>query len=65
MHKWLLNATTKEYSSMISFTFSIEHVRLAPPDVRRWFELEITAALAALSKPLETGVGSAAANGLM
>ena len=35
---------------MTSFTFSIEQVRSAPPEVRRWIEREIAAALAALSK---------------
>lgn len=35
---------------MTSFTFSVEQVRSAPPEVRRWFEREITATLAALSK---------------
>jgi hypothetical protein len=35
---------------MTSFTFSIEQVRSAPPEVRRWVEHEIMAALAALNK---------------
>jgi hypothetical protein len=35
---------------MTSFTFSVEQVRSAPPEVRRWYEREITATLAALSK---------------
>ena len=35
---------------MTSFTFSVEQVRSAPPEVRRWIEREITAALSALSK---------------
>jgi hypothetical protein len=34
---------------MTSFTFSIEQVRSAPPEVRRWIEHEITAAFAALN----------------
>jgi hypothetical protein len=36
---------------MTSFTFSIEQVRSAPPEVRRWIERETTAALAALNRP--------------
>jgi hypothetical protein len=35
---------------MTSFTFSIEQVRSAPPEVRRWIEHEITAAFAALNR---------------
>jgi hypothetical protein len=35
---------------MTSFTFSIEQVRSAPPEVRRWIEHEIMAALAGLNK---------------
>jgi hypothetical protein len=35
---------------MTGFTFSIEQVRSAPPEVRRWIEREITAALAALNR---------------
>jgi hypothetical protein len=34
---------------MTSFTFSIEQMRSAPPEVRRWIEHEFTAALAALN----------------
>src|SRR5271163_3455333 len=48
--KGLLNATAKRYSPMTGFTFSIEQVRSAPPEVRRWIEREITAALAALNR---------------
>jgi hypothetical protein len=35
---------------MPSFTFSVEQVRAAPPEVRRWIEREVTAALAAVNK---------------
>jgi hypothetical protein len=35
---------------MTSFTFSIEQVRSAPPEVRRWIERELTAALAVLNR---------------
>ena len=35
---------------MTSFTFSIEQMRSAPPEVRRWIEREITAAVAALNR---------------
>ena len=35
---------------MTSFTFSVEQVRSAPPEVRRWIEREITTALAMLSR---------------
>ena len=35
---------------MTSFTFSVEQVRSAPPEVRRWIEREVTATLTALSK---------------
>ena len=35
---------------MTSFTFSIEQLRSAPPEVRRWIEREIAASLAAMSK---------------
>jgi hypothetical protein len=45
--KGLLNAIVKGYSPMTNFTFSIEQVRSAPPEVRRWIEHEIRAALAA------------------
>jgi hypothetical protein len=48
--KGLLNATARGYSPMTSFTFSIEQVRSAPPEVRRWIEHELTAALAALNR---------------
>src|ERR1700741_3538785 len=40
----------ERYPPMTSFTFSIEQVRSAPPEVRRWIEHEITAAFAALNK---------------
>jgi hypothetical protein len=33
---------------MMSFTFSIDQVRSAPPEVRRWIEREVTAAVALL-----------------
>src|SRR5262249_34231874 len=36
---------------MTSFTFSAEQMRSAPPEVRRWIEREVTAALAAMGKP--------------
>jgi hypothetical protein len=36
---------------MISFTFSIEQIRAAPPEARRWIEREITTALAAFNRP--------------
>jgi hypothetical protein len=36
---------------MISFTFSLDQVRSAPPEVRRWIEREAAAALAALRRP--------------
>src|SRR5262245_25071249 len=36
---------------MTSFTFCLEQVRSAPPEVRRWVEREITAALAVLNRP--------------
>ena len=48
--KRLLHATAKGYSPMTNFTFSIEQVRSAPPEVRRWIEHEIMAALAALNR---------------
>ena len=35
---------------MTSFTFSLEQLRAAPPEVRRWVEHEIGAALGALSR---------------
>ena len=35
---------------MTSFTFSVEQMRSAPPEVRRWIEREITAALAVLNR---------------
>ena len=35
---------------MTSFTFSIEQVTSAPPEVRRWIEREITETLAALNR---------------
>ena len=36
---------------MTSFTFSVEQVRSAPPEVRRWLEHEIAAAVAGLGRP--------------
>jgi hypothetical protein len=48
--KGLLNGTTKRFSLMTSFTFSIEQMRSAPPEVRRWIEREIASALAALNR---------------
>lgn len=36
---------------MTSFTFSVEQLRAAPPEVRRWVEREIAAGLAALDRP--------------
>jgi hypothetical protein len=35
---------------MISLTFSIDEVKSAPSEVRRWIEREAAAALAALSR---------------
>jgi hypothetical protein len=35
---------------MTSFTFSLDQVKSAPPEVRRWIEHEVTAALAVLSQ---------------
>jgi hypothetical protein len=35
---------------MTSFTFSIDQVRSAPPEVRRWIEREVTAAVAVLNR---------------
>jgi hypothetical protein len=35
---------------MTSFTLSVEQVRSAPPEVRRWIEREVTAALAAVNR---------------
>ena len=35
---------------MTSFTFSLEQLKAAPPEVRRWVEHEIGAALGALSR---------------
>jgi hypothetical protein len=35
---------------MMSFTFSLDQVKFAPPEVRRWIEREAAAALAALSR---------------
>jgi hypothetical protein len=35
---------------MTAFTFSVEQLRSAPPEVRRWIEREIAASLTALSK---------------
>src|ERR1700746_1673852 len=45
------NATGKKGTPMISFTFSLDQVKSAPPEVRRWIEREAAAALAALSRP--------------
>ena len=36
---------------MISFAFTVDEVKSAPPEVRRWIEREAAAALAALSRP--------------
>jgi hypothetical protein len=36
---------------MMGFTFSLEQLRAAPPEVRRWLETEIGAALASLNRP--------------
>jgi hypothetical protein len=36
---------------MISFTFTLDQVKSAPPDVRRWIEREAAAAIAALHRP--------------
>ena len=36
---------------MTSFTFSAEQVRAAPPEVRRWIEHELSAAVAAIEGP--------------
>jgi hypothetical protein len=35
---------------MTSFTFSLEQLKAAPPEVRRWVEHEIGLALGALSR---------------
>src|SRR5438034_8381666 len=35
---------------MTSCTLSVEQVRSAPPEVRRWIEREVTAALAAVNR---------------
>jgi hypothetical protein len=40
----------ERHPPMTSFTFSIEQVRSAPPEVRRWIEHEITAAFGALNR---------------
>jgi hypothetical protein len=40
----------KKSSPMTAFTFSVEQLRSAPPEVRRWIEREIAASLTALSK---------------
>jgi len=45
--KGLLNSQRERVLAMTSFTFSIEQVRSAPPEVRRWIEHEVTAAFAA------------------
>jgi hypothetical protein len=36
---------------VIGLTFSLDQVKSAPPEVRRWIEREAAAALAALSRP--------------
>lgn len=36
---------------MTSFTFSVEQIRAAPPEVRRWIEREIATSLAAIDRP--------------
>ena len=36
---------------MTSFTFSVDQLRSAPPEVRRWIENEIAAALTSLNRP--------------
>lgn len=36
---------------MTSFVFSVEQLRAAPPEVRRWIEREIAQSLAALERP--------------
>jgi len=36
---------------MMSFTFTLDQMNLAPPEVRRWIEREAAAALAALRRP--------------
>jgi hypothetical protein len=36
---------------MMSFTFSVDQVKSAPPEVRRWIEREVAAALGALERP--------------
>jgi hypothetical protein len=38
------------FQIMISLAFSIEQLRAAPPEVRRWIEREITAAIAGLNR---------------
>jgi hypothetical protein len=50
---------------MMSFTFSVDQVRSAPPEVRRWIEREVTAAVALLvgvehdpSQPHETALAA-------
>lgn len=37
---------------MTSFTFSVEQIRTAPPEVRHWIEREIAASLAAIDRPV-------------
>lgn len=39
---------------MVSFTFSAEQVKAAPPEVRRWLENEIVKALAGVPQPAAT-----------
>jgi hypothetical protein len=36
---------------MTSFTFSVDQLRSAPPEVRRWLENEVAAALASVNRP--------------
>lgn len=36
---------------MISFAFTLDQIRSAPPEVRRWFETEIAGALRAAASP--------------
>jgi hypothetical protein len=40
-----------EVPAMTSFTFSLEQLKAAPPEVRRWVEHEIGVALALLGRP--------------
>src|SRR5262249_34030473 len=45
-----IEGTTRGVPPMTSFTFSVDQVRSAPPEVRRWIEREITTTLAALNR---------------